>query len=148
MIQIAGTEYEQPMDKSVLGYDPSYFLLACAANNGIYRIGFDAIAKKAHDHAGNWIYPARVQNNATANLLLTATGGGTINLVYNGALMLSGGSQQIEVYGKTHYYPPATNEIKIMGPSAGNRTALADAWNLYASSVLYKENIVEIEKSS
>lgn len=148
MITIGGTDYVQPTNMTITDYAPSYYVMGAALNNAIFLIPMSQfLAATPHNHAGQWLYPARLQNNATSNLLLTATGGGTINLVYNGPLMLTGGVQHIEIYGKVHYYPLATNEIKIMGPSPGNRTALADAWNLYACSLLNKTDVVEIENA-
>jgi len=155
MIQIAGTDYEQPTDKAIVNYDEDKYVLVSSADL-IQRVKMDEIQEGGqgvaeHDHDDEILRPYALYPPAAEPYQRIRVGYSTI-----GQLIISDG--QIIIQSKAGKTIDLTSDTGISisktttGPHAlalsGVATArkgIAEAWDLYPCSLTLKEDVSPIE---
>ncbi len=151
MIQIAGTDYEQPTDKAIVAYDGGKYVLI-SSGDVIQRVKMDEFAEPgvpAHDHDNDNLRPHGVYlKDGGTQIQLTCDGSS-----YFKVMPLTAGSRILAVAENHEYY--AVNNLKL-GTDGGTATvvriwgqdgykkALADAWLLNPSFLSNKTNVQQI----
>lgn len=153
MIDIGGELHEQPSDWSIVSYDGGKYVTITTGDT-FQRVLMSELAQPAHNHDGQILYPVAV---------FGPTASGELRL--GGALM--GYGSNIYLYGETHGSKPgwaqiaarkiefnssdiikfitvATDKVQIHG-TVGQRTAVADAWNLWPCTLASKEDVQQID---
>lgn len=149
MIQISGTDYEQPEDKAIVAYNGDKYCLI-SDGNVIQRLKV-ADVLESHNHEGDDLYPRRIyMDPAQSSFYIVADGNTYIRLnptTYGSSALIQ--SWNTSIQGTFNLYlgnPTGSSSVtKIVG-NAGYRTALADAWLIYPSSLALKSNVAQISQ--
>lgn len=154
MIRIAGTDFDQPTDKSIVAYSGSKYILISSGDT-IQRVLMSAFAEAngipEHNHDGEVIRPLSVAlADGEDSVVLQSDWqtsvrcydqetnyGGILLKTMNGAIDLQ---PHLRVDLRADEMDPA---FAITG-ATGTRHAVADGWNLHACSLSEKEDVLPI----
>ena len=147
MIEIGGISFEQPTDKAIVAYNGGKYALISSGNT-IQRVLLSNILAAPHDHKNQTLRSHRIEVDGSFGTwqVIGLAKSNKILLDYAGGITLTVPSPGVfNVEGQTWFQTEGPNQVQLRYGTTGQRTAVADAWNLWACSKEMKSEISPIQ---